>query len=316
MIVLIVVVFVLFVDLQAVAQQLRTADVRYLLAASALLLAGLVAYAVRWRLLLANKPSLLHTFHASNIGHAGNVLIPARAGEAARILVMGRSPAVSTTEAASGFVVERLFEQIMRLVALVGAVVYGVGLELSAGTVLGGVGFLLLAFAAMAWLVNNQELTLARGPVWLARLPRVTEAGARRSLADLLANLANVSAPPRLALVFLWSLIPWACFWGFFYLALFALEAGFPPGQRLAVSLGALALSPPSAPTQPGIFHASVVAPLVAIGFAAESLTAYAVVLHLLEMVWMIGLAVWGVVQIGMSPQALWQQSTRGTETG
>jgi hypothetical protein len=301
MIGLILAIFVLFVDVRVVGQQLRAAEPRYLLAASVSLLVGLGAYARRWRLLLGNKPDLLPTFHASNIGHAGNILLPARAGEAARIVAMGRSDAVTVAEATSSFVVERLFEQIMRLVVLAGAVVYGVGLQLSAGTIAGGIIFLALAFAGIAWLVGHQQIALAKGPLWLARLPRVTEAGARQSLADLLTNLVNIAAPRQLALVVLWSAIPWLCFGGFFYLALLALPAGFPPHERLAISLGALALSPPSAPTQPGVFHASVVAPLAAIGFNSEALTAYAVLLHGLEMVWMIGLALWGLTQMGFS---------------
>jgi hypothetical protein len=69
--------------------------------------------------------------------------------------------------------------------------------------------------------------------------------------------------------------------------------------------LGALALSPPSAPTQPGIFHASIVVPLAAVGYDAGALTAYAVILHLLEMFWMIGLAAFGLLRIGLSPQEL-----------
>ena len=308
MIVLIVVLFAVFVDLEAVVRELRAAEPGYLLAASALLVAGMIVYAVRWRLLLGNKPALLYTFHASNVGHAGNIIIPGRAGEPVRIVVMGRSQAVSMTEATSSFVVERLFEQVMRLLVLGTAVIYGVGVEVTTATIVGGVGLVLLAFAAIAWLVGNQETALARGPALLARLPRVTQVGARTFLANLLANLAHVSAPRRLVLVLLWSLLSWSCFWGFLYLTLLSLGEAFAPDVRPALSLAVLALSPPSAPTQPGLFHVSIVAPLAAVGFDAEALTAYAIILHILEMVWMIGLALWGVLQMGLSLQVLLQR--------
>lgn len=303
---LIVGVFVWLVDWSAVGRVLGTADMAYLWWASLALLVGLLAYAWRWRALLANKPTLLHTFHACNIGHAGNILIPGRAGEPARIVVMGQDPSVSLTTATSSFVVERLFEQMMRLLALVGALIYGVDLETKAGALVGGLLFLAAAFAGIAWLVRHQELVLRRGPIWLAKIPRLTEARARESLADLLANLAAVSEWRRLAVVSFTSLLAWACFWGFFYLTLLALGQGFSPEQRLAVSLGALALSPPSAPTQPGLFHASVVAPLAAVGFQTETLTAYAILLHILEMLWMIGLGFWGLMQTGLSWQQFW----------
>ena len=97
------------------------------------------------------------------------------------------------------------------------------------------------------------------------------------------------------------SIVTWFLFGCFFFLTLLSLEASFPPDQKLSISLGALALSPPSAPTQPGIFHASIVVPLGAIGLNAEILTAYAVLLHVLEMFWMIGFAVWGLIATGSS---------------
>jgi uncharacterized protein (TIRG00374 family) len=298
---LIVAVFVWLVDWPAVGQVLRTADITYLLLASLALVAGLLAFAWRWRVLLANKPSLLHTFHASNIGHAGNMLIPGRAGEPARIVVMGQDKSVSITTATSSFVVERLFEQIMRLLALGAAVLSGVELEGKTGTVVGGIVFLVVAFVGIAWLVRHQETVLQRGPKLLAKIPRLTEERAKEWLADFMANLQAVSEWRRLAAVSAASLVTWGCFWGFFYLTLLALGDGFPPEQRLPVSLGALALSPPSAATQPGLFHASVVAPLTAVGFARDTLTAYAILLHILEMIWITLLAVWGMVQLGVS---------------
>ena len=302
--------FVWFVDLAAVGRTLQTADFSLLLLASFFLILGLLFYALRWRLLLGSKPSLRQTYHASNIGHAGNIIVPARAGEAMRIVVMGQSDVVSYTEATSSFVVERLFEQLMRLLALVAAVAVGAGIELSPSSILGGVAVLVLAFAGIQWLIRHRERTLTQGPRWLARLPRITEDSARRSLTDLLNNLTAVSEPKQLGLIIITSLLMWGFFWGFFYATLLALPDVIQTANRLAVSLGALALSPPSAPTQPGIFHASVVVPLTAIGFDEVALTAYAVLLHILEMVWMIGLAFWGLAQTGLSVQAMLGQNS------
>jgi len=76
-----------------------------------------------------------------------------------------------------------------------------------------------------------------------------------------------------------------------------------------------LALSPPSAPTQPGIFHASVVVPLAAVGFDEVALTAYAVLLHILEMVWMIGLAIVGLAQTGLSVGSMLQPDPAATDS-
>ncbi len=300
-IVVITILFFLLVDIEEVIQQLLAADLRHIFAASALLILGLIAFAARWRVLLENKPPLLFSFHASNLGHAGNILIPFRAGEPIRILVMGSSKNVSFTEATTSVVVERLFEQLLRLLALGTAVLVGVGIEISPATAVGGITLLVLGFGAVAWLVKNQEFTLEKGTRLLSKLPRVTEKTAHRSVSDLLHNLEAISKPQRFILILLLSLLTWSFFWSFFYLTLLSLGPNIPPDQQLAISLAALALSPPSAPTQPGIFHASIVVPLAALGIDPAAMTAYAVVLHILEMFWMVLLALWGLFATGTS---------------
>ncbi|GIK58899.1 MAG: flippase-like domain-containing protein [Chloroflexi bacterium] len=138
---------VAFVDVAAIYQELRRARPVYMLASSLFLLAGLACFAFRWRFLLQNKPGFWHTFHACNIGHAGNILLPGRVGEPARIVVIGQEETVSYTEATSSFVVERLFEQMMRLLALATAVTLGSGIKPTPGAIGGGVLFLAVMFS-------------------------------------------------------------------------------------------------------------------------------------------------------------------------
>jgi len=301
---IIIVIFILFivlVDIPLVMSQLGDANLRFIVAASTMLILGLITFAARWRALLGNKPSLLFTFHASNLGHAGNIIIPFRAGEVIRILVMGTSESISLTESTTSVVVERLFEQLMRLLTFGLAILVGIGLRLSVGSAIGGIGFLILGFGTIAWLVNHEEYTLDKGSALLGKLPRVAEEKARNSLSDLLGNLKSVSRPRQFAIILFWSVITWAFFWAFFYLTLRSLGNDLTTEQQLAISLGALALSPPSAPTQPGIFHASIVLPLSALGANPEILTAYAILLHIQEMFWMISLGLWALIATGLS---------------
>lgn len=303
LILFIAVLFVFFVDLEAVAGQLRQARWPTLAAATVVLLAGLVVYAVRWRYLLGNKPGLPAVFHAGNIGHLGNMLTPIRAGEPARILVLGRQPTVTTAEVASSVVVERIFEQLARLVGLGGAILFGVGLEFSPTTAAGTLLLLAVALGGLFWLVNRRALVLAVAPAWLARLPRLSEERARAVLAGLLDGLAAAGSPGRLAAALLLSLVSWFCYVAFHYLVMVALGANQTAGERLALSFAALALTPPSAPAMPGIFHGSLVGPLVVIGFDETLLTAYAVVLHALEMGLVLLLGAWGLSQSPVSLQ-------------
>ncbi|MCL4263958.1 MAG: flippase-like domain-containing protein [Anaerolineae bacterium] len=296
---------VAFVDVTAVYQELRRARPVYMLASSLFLLAGLASFALRWRFLLQNRPGFWHTFHATNIGHAGNMLLPGRVGEPARIVVMGQDKTVSYTEATSSFVVERLFEQMMRLLAVATAVTLGSGLTITPRAIGSGLLFLALAFSLIFWLVRRRERTVRWGTAVLRQLPRVTPEKAEHWLNDLLDNLQYVASLSHTAQTIGWSFLSWGCFWAFFYLVLLALGDRIPAADRLPISIGALALSPPSAATQPGLFHGSVVIPLTAVGYDQNILTAYAIILHIIEMFWIVLLAIVGLWRTGMSLTAV-----------
>lgn len=302
---LIVVLFIMFIDLGEVIAQIRRADWRDLVGASGFLVAGMGVYAFRWRLLLAGKPGRLVTYHAANVGHMFNILLPLRAGEPARIVYLGTQSHISVAEVASSVFVERQLEQIMRIAALGGAILFGAGVHISWETILGVFVFLILAFGFLFWMVHHRQRLLADWPPFLGRLPRLSEQRARQVLSELLDGLSSISSPGRLVMAFLSSLLCWSLFWGYQYLTLAALGINLSLLQKLAISVGALALSPPSAPTQPGIFHASVVVPLAAIGFDRTMLTSYAVILHALQMVWMIGMGLWGLSRSGFGGREL-----------
>lgn len=291
--------FVRLIDFQAVGRTLQTADWRLLAVASAMLIAGMVAYAVRWRRIMADQPPFALTFHAANAGHAGNIIIPLRGGEVLRILILGQSQSVSYAEATSSYGVERVLELIMRYLALLLAILYGVGLPfnwLTAVFTIGGLAGILLL---IAWLVNHPDEALTHIPPVIGRLPLVNEQQARGWVGDALNSLQSVGSLRNFAIVIGWSLITWA-FWGaYFYCTLLALGDAFAAGSHLPVTLAAVALSPPSAPTQPGIFHASIVAPLAALGYNEVALTAFAVAAHALQMVWMINFGLYGLARSG-----------------
>lgn len=291
--------FVRLIDFRAVGRTLQAADPRLLLLASAMLIAGMVAYAVRWRRIMADQPPFALTFHAANAGHAGNIIIPLRGGEVLRIIILGQSQYASYAEATSSYGVERVLELIMRYLALLLAILYGVGLPFNSLTAVFTIGGLAGILLLIVWLVNHPDEALTHIPPVIGRLPLINEQQARGWVGDALNSLQSVGTPRAFALVIGLSLVTWA-FWGaFFYLTLLALGDAFAAGTHLPVTLAAVALSPPSAPTQPGIFHASIVAPLAALGYDQIALTAFAIAAHALQMVWMIGFGLYGLARSG-----------------
>ncbi len=300
LILIILVLFLLFVDLEEVGRQIADSDLRFLAAAWVAFIAGLVLYAVRWRGLLADKPQIVPTFHASNVGHMFNLLLPMRAGEPVRIVTIAREPNLTIPEALSSVIVEKQIENFMRVWALGGALTFGLGFDISPLTVLGSLVFLAVIAGGLYWMVNNREKVLSRWPRLLARLPKLSEANAKRILADFIEGLSSLTDLRRLLFAFLWSFLTWGCLWVYQFLSLQALGTELSLTKQAAIALAVMALATPTAPTQPGIYHASVVAPLAAIGQDSTILTAYAVILHVQQMIWMTALGVIGIIHSKM----------------
>lgn len=297
------------VDWPAVVDMLANADWRLLAAGTILLLIGYVFYAIRWRYLMKDIPDLPSVYHTANVGNMVNTLLPLRPGEPVRVLLLcskGRPPALM---AASSIVVERWLETILRLAALGGAFIYGAGAAVSGLTIAGSMVFLGLSFVFMIWLVRHRQTALRLIPAWLDRLPRVEEAQVRHALEHLIDGLNGVSSPRRMLLALVYSVITWTFFWGFHYLCLLALQPNLPIEQLLGISLGSLALVPPSATTLPGIFQLSMVAPLALMGYDTALLTSYALVLNTITMVVVVALGVWGTFATGLTLRQLATQA-------
>jgi hypothetical protein len=293
------IVLLFFVDLDQIVAQLRQADWRYLLAACASLTIGYLVYALRWHLLLAHRPGFSETFHASNLGNLLNMLLPLRPGEATRIVAITRSGAARTGEAASSIIIERLLENIVRIAAVCGALLFGLGLEFSGATLLGLILFLLASLLVLLWAVRRQKTILKRLPPLLGRLPYLSEEGTRSTLSELFEALQHTASPRSLATGLFTSFLAWAFFFGYHYLVLLALDLSFTHEQMLLLTFGSLAMVPPSAPTLPGIFHAQIVIPFAALGLASSDLTAYSIVLFAFETLWIVAFGALALVRSG-----------------
>ena len=165
------------------------------------------------------------------------------------------------------------------------------------------VAFLIAAFLFMLWMIKQRSYVLDRFPRWLARLPRIKEEQARQGLISLIDGLTGIASARHLATTLMWSVITWGLFWGFHYLCLLALGQEIDLNVRLALSLGSLALVPPSATTLPGVYQVSMVVPLGLIGYDENQLISYALIMNTIEMVWVVGLGMWGSLHSGITLQ-------------
>src|SRR5438874_4939012 len=97
----------------------RSSNPWWLLPALAALAIAVALRAIRWQALFApeRRPPLAATTRALLVGYFFNNVLPARAGEAARVVALHRSSGWSRAELAATVVVERIFD-VLSLVIL------------------------------------------------------------------------------------------------------------------------------------------------------------------------------------------------------
>lgn len=266
----------------------RSSNQWWLLPALAALALAVVLRAVRWWSLFApeRRPPLTATMSALLVGYFFNNVLPARAGEAARVVALHRSSGTSRAELAATVVVERIFD-VLSLVALLfvaspwlphvawatSAAVLGAAL---------GAGCLLLVIGIALW--HERPFRVLLRP--LALLPFLAEERLGRAALNLTHGLAAVNRP-RVALAALaWTTLSWLVLALSTWLVLVGFDLGLSPLAGLLVIVAInLALILPSSPAAVGVFEAATVVALSAFGVSTSTALSAALVLHLLNFI-------------------------------
>lgn len=301
LILLITVLFVIFVDLEEVFQLLQRVEWGWLASATIALLGGYITFAVRWRSLLAMRPSLARTFHAANASQLVNIYSPIP-GIPIRILLVSDGKRVTIPQATSSSIVERILEQIMRLTALGGALFLGAGVAGAKSTFAGGLGLIIIALALIALALRDPQATQVRLASWFNRLPFLKGTQVEGLVGGFMSGLKDAGTPKQFVIGWLWSLLMWTFFLLFHLFGLLALDLGLQWQVTLGICLSALAVVPPSAPAMPGTYHASLVAVLALLtNIEGAILTAYAILLHIIQMICLSVLGVLALTRLDLS---------------
>lgn len=300
------------VDLGAVVREIgRARPVPFLLATS---LTTFVFWIRAWRWKSLVDPvhrgtSFRSRFAAVSIGFMGNNLLPARIGEFARAYAFSRIEPVPLAAAFSTLVIERLFDAVFVIVALVVAMQVpsfpGLGEAAWLTSAARTLAFLVvLAFCILGLLVVFPEKTVH---VMEAIAARVLPAKLRRPVIDALeAFLKGVGVlrdPGLLLRAGAWTLVLWFVnalgFW--FALVAFRLDLPFTAALFLQ-SVIALFVSVPSGPGFFGLYHSAARIVLIDMWGRGESASlGFATGHHLAGFIPITLIGLWYARQIGMS---------------
>lgn len=274
-------------DVAHVADALGRANYLWLVPAVLLYLADMAARTLRWRILLVPVARLpfRSLFGVIAIGFLVNNVLPARLGEIARAVIVGRRHEVSRSAALATVVVERIFDGIVMLLFL------GVAILLAGGRVASDwVGLLVPVTAAafggaavvLAMLALRPALALGLAARLLAPFPARAREAALEVGQKFITGLGVLNDLKLAAGVLATSVVTWLLEAGV-YLTVgqaFGLT-GEPGAYLLALAIANLGTMIPSSPGYVGTFDALVQRAMALFAVPDAVALAYAFVLHL-----------------------------------
>ncbi|MDM8521059.1 lysylphosphatidylglycerol synthase transmembrane domain-containing protein [Anaerolineales bacterium HSG6] len=245
------------IDMAEFAKALAQANYWMLVPAFIIVLVHFVVRTIRWQWLL--KPmgdvAFWPAFRAMSIGLAGNIILPARAGEFLRAYVLGRSTGLRKTGVFATLVVERIFDGLTVLVFLVVSIFFGTSNEVIRQVAVAGfVVYMILLAGVVAFVLKRHWADFVINKFlpekWAKRL---------LSLLDGFSSGLDIIKNPRLlAYVSLLSLATWFLIPFSFWVSLLAFDFGVPipwPTSFVMVPMVALGMTVIATPGGVGPFQ-------------------------------------------------------------
>jgi uncharacterized protein (TIRG00374 family) len=267
---------------------LRTSDYWWLIPALAAFGAGNLARALRWRALFAvdRRPARSTTLNAMLIGYLYNSILPARAGEAARVLVLRRRSTSPLVEITGTVLLERLYDVGTILIVFFAAEPWLPHVSWFRAAAIVAI-VLALAIAAAAGVLaryGDRPLRIVLRP--LMRFLPVSKKRLERGIAELVHGLSGLRhgrvALEGLLFTFLGWLFSILC--AYSVSLAFHLHLGFAASVLVIVAIG-LSMILPSPPAAVGVFEGATLIALKAYGLSKSIALPYALVLHAVNLV-------------------------------
>jgi uncharacterized protein (TIRG00374 family) len=276
------------INLSEVWHALRTSDYVWLIPALIAFGLGNVARGLRWRSLFApgRRPPPGPVINATMIGYFYNSILPARAGEAARVLVLNQRSSTPAVEIIGTVVIERLYDVIAILVIFFAAEhwlphVSWFGAAAVAAIVLAG---LIVAAVVVLAVYGDRPLRLLLRP--LGRFSLFSGERLERTIDELNHGLSGLRHGIVALEAFLWTIAAWmlSALCAYFVSVSFHLHLPFASGVLVAVAIG-LSMILPSPPGAIGVFEGAALIAMKAYGVPHSEALPYALVLHAVNLV-------------------------------
>jgi glycosyltransferase 2 family protein len=275
------------VDFSAAWRALDAMNAWWLVPSLAALAASVAVRVYRWQLLFqpGRRPPFVPLAKATLLGLFFNSILPARAGEAARVFALKSYAGTSLAESTGTVVVERVADVASLLLLLFVLVPWlpHVSWLAAAAAVAAGCLIAIVVLALVVWRLRTRPLPRIHV---LARVPGLNEARVQAVAQNVLHGMATLASPRQALAVLAWTYASWfllgLSFW--WLMRGLHLHLSFLAGLLVVIATG-LAFIVPSAPAAVGVFEAAGLTALAAYGVDRSHGFAYVLVLHLVNFV-------------------------------
>jgi uncharacterized protein (TIRG00374 family) len=269
-------------------EALKESNPWWLVPAFAVFAVGIFLRAYRWQLLFVSalRPPLRTVWNAVLVGYFFNSVLPARAGEVARIVYLNRRAAASHTQSAATVVLERGYDVIVLLMLFFAALPWLPAVSWVRGAaavaIVVALGLLLAGLAAWRW--RGRPVRSLLKP--FVRRGLVASARADAWVRFLGEGLAGLMRARTVAGVAFWTAMSWFALSLSNWFVMLSFDLGLSPAAGLLVSVAvAVAMILPASPAALGVFEAATVVALDSYGVPRSEAVSYALVLHALNFV-------------------------------
>ena len=277
------------VALADAADALASMDVWWLVPSLVVFAAGVALRGVRWWALFPadRRPPLWEVTRALLIGYFFNNILPARAGEAARVIALYRRTGTSRAEAVGTIVTERVYDLLALLLILLAAYPWLPPISwLRAAAIFGvavvtGIALLVVVLAvyeerAVHWLFTPLRRIRRDGFAERVELAAVNATRGMVAMRD-----ARTALRAMVLTIASWVVLSLS-YW--ILMQAFALDLPFAAALLVTVTIN-MGLVLPSSPAAIGVFEAATVIALAAFDVPRAEALSYALVLHLLNLI-------------------------------
>lgn len=277
------------VDVDDAVDALRESDLIWLVPAIPVFAVAVVLRGVRWWSLYdaEHRPPLRAVMYALLVGYFFNNILPARAGEAARVIALHSRAQTPRAETIATVVVERVYDILALLLILLCAYPWLPEISwLRTAAIFGGV--VTLALVVLIVLIVRYD---ARAVHWLlSPLRRIKRAGVAERVAIAAVNATRglvALRDPGVALRGLaLTIASWVVLAVSYWILMDAFHLDLPLAAAILVTVAInLSLVLPSSPAALGVFEAATILALNAFDVPHADALSYALVLHLLNLV-------------------------------